>query len=862
VINKKTFPILLFITVTGICLELSSQEFSDKTPLPAEANSNGKTVEIIRNRQRVLGEKAFKDNDFQLAVTFFLRYKEEVKDKPDELKDAFECLITSYIRALNPESASRELKEYLKRFPNQDKKQADFYRAEIFMAGSKFESAEKIYSELVETTPKTMPEYYQALAGLGASLIQQQKWAEAIKTYHLLEHESKTTKWEFIALEQKIYCLIMAGELKKAQIELLSFPKFNHNPSVADLKFLNILILAKDKRLAEIETVYKNVRQNIKEESYPLLYATDILIAKAFIAEKSYDNAVPYLKDAFIFSPSKYGRQKALRQLIDTYILCDKKDEAVASAEKYLKYYQHAQDTVNIRILMAKLFTEQGKTSEALKIYDDLINDSFLDFPAKVTAAKLAAKIFIDQKDYKSAASKLNEVFSKSNDDYIQGEGQYLLSELLFLQGDYQTAVASFIKTADKFKDWQEKSLYMAMRCYINLNEYDKALAIAENISKTFPKSTINVEITFWHAIILYRKGDKDKALNEFIDFAGKHPKHSLTPEALFYAGRIAMDQKNYAGAEKLFSEIISIYPDSSLCANALYRRMITFYFLDDIKAAASDVKQLKKDYPDSKFTLNALFWLVDLHRERKEYAQAEKSLAVLMDFAEKKPEIKAKVLYDLAYVSSKSGNEEKALKYLKDLCASKNIQDNEIVSEALFLTGDIYSVRGDFETAITFYLKAAERRPGSLLEQACFGRIGDCNYSLYSKNFDSRFLLDAVKYYEKILAGKNVSDYIRNQILYKTGKCLETAGEDNKALAKYKEVIYGFSLNKDNSKNIKPIWVVKSANAAIALYRKQDTPEAGRKAIKIYNFLIENKLGPVEDYRKIIDSLESEYKL
>jgi len=318
----------------------------------------------------------------------------------------------------------------------------------------------------------------------------------------------------------------------------------------------------------------------------------------------------------------------------------------------------------------------------------------------------------------------------------------------------------------------------------------------------------------------------------------------------------MSFDKKDFAAAVKYFSDFLIGYPNNTLGANVIYKRLFANYFQAN-EAATTDAKLLAERYPKSQFTVAAMFWLSDYYRDKRIYDKADTVLGEIITKYKDDEDTVSQALYDRAYICYKINAEERALSYLNELY--EKYPNNKVVSEGYFLSGDILSAKADFGNAIIFYRKAAERRPDSSLENACLGRTGDCYFSIYSTTQDKKNLEEAVAFYTKLLESKNIPTDIFNQTLYKLGKSYELSGNEAAALERYNELIYGYVIEENN---LKPVWNVKAAHAAISIYMKRNTPEAARNAINIYKKLIDMKINLGEDYRKIIEDLKKKYKI
>jgi TolA-binding protein len=585
-----------------------------------------------------------------------------------------------------------------------------------------------------------------------------------------------------------------------------------------------------------------------------------MVIASIFMKQLKPDEAMIYLKDAFIHAPTPIERRKALRSIINVYVQLGKKKLAISAAKRYMHYYGDAEDACNVALQAARLSYELNNVDEALRLYDEIIGDAHVDFVIRFEAAKELIGIFVEDKNYSAAEKRLKTLLDSARTDTEKGECEFMSAKLLYYQKKYPEAAKAFALVADKRNELRADSLYWEMRSLLAIEEYEKALKCSESALREFEGNGAGRKCFYFHAYILEKLGHKDEARSEYLDFALKNPKSDYAPMSLFGAANIFLSEKEYVEAAKLFASLAETYPADSLAPNALYKKYYCEYFQGNENEAVSNAKKLIDIYPKSRFSASALFWLVDYFRELKDYKKALAFLDELLSKFHDDKNISAQALYEKAYVLSKAEDSNKAIDVLKEL--NQKYPDNKVASDGLFLCGDIYSARGDYAEAITYYQKAAERRPGSPLEAASLGRVGDCEFSLYTKTFNKEYLHKSLKEYEKVLEHKDLSPFVKNQCLYKMGKSYELLGFERMALIKYRELIYGYKIDKARGSEVSPIWTVKAGHSAISIYLKDGSPSAVNSAMEIYKVLIKLNIDLAEDYKKLLEKLKDKHNI
>ncbi|MFA6291759.1 MAG: tetratricopeptide repeat protein [Victivallales bacterium] len=812
-------------------------------------------------RSRQIGDKAFNDGYYSLAIKFYSQYKNEAADDPFALKDAYLCLFPAYVRDKDAVNARKDFGEFCAKFAEdisnntESRQRADYWNANIMILEGNFEKAITLFNQILKTAPDISDIHSESLSGLGMAQINLLNWDEAEKTYVKLESVGKGTKWEDYARKQRILIAIYKGEIDKAR----SMLSINDSKNITDI-LLSVFLLTKDGKAAEAAEIYKKTRGQAPLSGDSLWFNASINLANAFIEKKDFQAALVYQKDAEFFADSDFDREKILIQIINSQALSGNYDAALESYRKFLKNFPNSPNTGIIRLQMARVYHSTKKTQDAINIYREIMENPKNGIVMRMTAAKEAGLLFISEKLFNEAREKFDFIVENAVDSNTKYEAKIQLADIFFLEKKYAAASSEFAKIAKEDKAFREVALLKQINCFFSMKDYRKSIQLVESFMKEFPQGENFQNASFLYGMILLNLRKNDDAFSAFTDFAKNFPNHPDAPRAIFEIGNICFDNGKYKEADENYSKVFETYPKSELAPNALYKKLYSHFLSGDEASAEKDLSALVKYYPESVFTVKGLFWQSDFYRDSGRNDKAEAVLQDILTKFSSVPSTAAEALYECAYISHKTGKNDRAVKYLDEL--SEKYPNEIIVSEGFMLRGDMYTEANEYEKAIPFYTKAAERRPGSNLETACWGRLGDCYFSIAWKTSDGTNIMSATEYFKKIVNKKNVPLNLREQAIYKLAKCEETIGDKGGALARYREIIYGYQVDADKGEIRDPVWVVKSAQGASRLYIDKGTPEAAEAAISIYKKLIELNIEPKDDFNKAIREIREKFKL
>jgi tetratricopeptide (TPR) repeat protein len=810
-----------------------------------------------------LGDSAAAAGDYAQAALFYEKAKADPKNRGgDAYFEVREKLAGALIQSGALSDAGAVVAE-LETSPRAAVRTV--LNAELLCARGKAKEAAGLCRPALAALKPGDPSAPRLMAALAKSLAVAGQWREAAAAYGELEKASSGEAAVDAALK-KAGCLIAAGDLDAASAEhggLLKKTAGAGDSSRAKISLLGgVIEMEKSGSAAAVQDCAKLIR------ALPRTPDTFVCAALCRLGKKSADRgdteeAVRFFREADAFAETPDGRRAVMIYLAASLAAAGKKEEALLTVRTLLDNWDGGEksDIQEIKGEAAELLFELKKYDESLALHSEIINDSGADARLKISSARQSAGILTRQKKFTEAAGMLDRMLSFAPDDKIvAGERVFLMADLLSQQGKHAEAAEAFETAAGQSAQLRGEALVRAMRSWCDAGAPAKAIALMEKTPSGELSPETAAGMSFFNSSALQRMGKTKEALAAFSALAARSPSSPFAPRALFEAGKIASEAGDNQDAAAKFDALAKNWPAHELAPFALYRKVYAKYFLGKIDEAERDALALAAAWPSSPCAVAALFWRADCHRDRMDLKEADGAYAEIIEKFGNNEDAVARAVQERASITAKLGDPDAALEMLRGLF--DKYPDNKAVSEGSFLAGDILSEKGDYLRALTFYQKAAERRPGSLLETACLGRAGDCYYSLYPESGNEKMLLSAVAEYEKALAGKNITPFTRSQCLYKIGKCRELLKDDDAALAKYREVIYNYKIDTEIGENIKPHWAVKSAQAGAAILLKRKTQESARAAAALYQTLIDLKIQPSDDFRGVIDEIKKNNKL
>lgn len=814
------------------------------------------------NRDDRLGDEAVAAGDYSMAVKFYQRWVDAAEDAQDR-RDASVKLAGACIRAGMIDRAAKVI-DGLRRLPpaGGSNYSMALLDAELLLANGKAADVRARMEKLLQSKDLTDEFRLPALELLGRSLMMLKEWNEAVKVFALLERSGVGTRWEYLGFCKRVYALIMDGQAKEAARLLTLNIKSATREEQFEAKVLSLLLLVKEKQLKEFRDGCRQLRQGMPARPDPLMFQVMMEAADNYLALKDFDNGIFCLDEAVIFAPNPTARNQAFRLLISSTLAGGKVERMLKAAETYLSYNRGGPDDSAITMEVAALFAGQKKINTAIKLYFGLMDDHTRPLSLRLDAARAAGNLLASEKRFDEAERAFEFICRNAIDNTRQAEGYMSLGKVFFEQEFYLRAIEVFTRVSELCRPMRGDAAYWTMRSYLSLKEYRRALEWLDKIKMIEPRPDwLTAETLYYAGIIAEKSGQAETACDTLVRYATAYPDAEHAAEALFRAGNIAMNAKKYTAAAKTFQLFAEKYPRHQSAPAAQYRRLEALFLSGAAESAVAVAVTLQKKYADSRYAAAAMFWLVDYYRDNGKYQKAQEVLEWLIGKYPDNQDILAEALRDMAVIALRGGDDVRARDALTRL--TRNLAQSRFTAEGYYLLGDMDSERGDYDSASDNYAKVFKFKPGKELQWAVRGRLADCNYSMHARTGDEKYQQVAMEEYRRLLKEKELPTAIREQSLFKLGKCYEQHKDWAQALELYKEVVYDYGREIEAGKARRnPVWVVNAAQAAIEIYLAMNKPESAMAAINLYRALERMRIDTGENFTSRIEAIRRRYNM
>ncbi len=783
---------------------------------------------------RKSGDEAFRSGDYAVAASFYAKYRKNARKKQDSSagRDAFEREIDSLILAFLPDEAEKTLQDFEMEYPGVNSLSVSMWKADILLLRRKPSEAKVILERILPGFTSLDPRRIRVLSSLAFALELLHENAEAAKNYSFIYNTAGNSAIGHSAFERMILNQIASGDIPKAKEMLLSFPAPEGKRDEEALKLLNLYLLLKEKGADSISSASldgsggrEEGEEGEEREDENLLgkessgeerkggkeffFIVYSLIGDECSQDGADELALEAYRRAFDSAPL---RKDAFDSLDRILALLDRKTDnpgqAADLAMKQYELFQGAYATAETKLRAARLLANAGREAPALDLYRAVFSDHSNSVSLRKKALNEALSVLSEKGHFSEAASLVREYFRTTKDS--GGEAVFLLAELLLREGLYADAAAAYRKTAEMFPAFRDRALYQSAYSSFQGKDWDQAMkTISELLSDPKASDSLKKDALYLRALTHASAGRRKEAALDYSAYVDwKSGDADKTVNALYEAGRIFFEERDFASAERFFARLVKEYPDHILSPCAHFWLIHVCYVQGKELEAERQTWLLSEKYPDSEYALRALFRLASHYAES---GAGEKALGTLSSLAKRGefPEIQAKALYEKALLAYHTENYQEAETLIGEL--EERFPSSSLIPEAYYLMGDLRRAVSDFENAVLYYEKAAKRRPSSLLEYAALGAAGDVRFAMASKADDPSKYHAALSLYEILLSREDLPPRFRAMALYRKGRCLQLMNLDEEALTCYRELLYQLPPDEASRRPGERLWCVKA---------------------------------------------------
>lgn len=327
----------------------------------------------------------------------------------------------------------------------------------------------------------------------------------------------------------------------------------------------------------------------------------------------------------------------------------------------------------------ANLYTETKDHEKALAAYEKL-TQQFPNSPRLGEALLGKANTHFALKDFDDAVRTYRSVIDKYESEAQQKEtvekAYFGLAWSYLKAGSVDLALETFktVKNRSENKTIKQSALTQIGDAYQDLNDFEKAIEIYDQILKDYPDSAYTDYVQYRQGIALLRLDKLDQAVVAFQAVLTNFPNSSYVSDVQYYLAVAAFKKEDWGQAQIYADKFIhASAPSQEFLAEANYILALCYYHLNQMDKALASFESLIKNFPEQSNIIK-------------------------------------NVQVDIAKTYFKKGDVNEALKRFKLLL--QQYPNSEAAEETLVWLGDYYLEKGEFETASNYYEDYIQKFP------------------------------------------------------------------------------------------------------------------------------------------------------
>jgi len=231
------------------------------------------------------------------------------------------------------------------------------------------------------------------------------------------------------------------------------------------------------------------------------------------------------------------------------YYLLEEYDEAARRFSKLLNDFPDSDLALQAMHKLGKSYFQGNNYLETIRVYQEFL-EKYPEYQGEEIKEVyyLLGQAYLRSEKYKEAEEVLNKLLFLFPGFELASEVKYYNGLSLFKENKYEEAIVQLkdlISEAEIEDKRKEEAQYLLARCWLNLQEYSKAIESLESLKQFEVEDSMLEKVVFDLGLAYSRQGNKEKAILEFQEFVEKYPQSKLINSAHFELGKDFYDLKN-----------------------------------------------------------------------------------------------------------------------------------------------------------------------------------------------------------------------------------------------------------------------------------------------------------------------------
>jgi len=745
--------------------------------------------------------------------------------------------------------AEGTLSRFLARFPDSDLATDAGYW--LGMSQSK----QQRWDEAAETLKNARPSdsNHKLAAGIEFAT------AEALRKTHRLEaaddHYARlvtvwpSSKWGDDSLQARIQIALDAGKFGKViQLSRVFENEYPESDLLTLVRQSQGQALLAAKNYAGAGRTFEQLLTDTDDASRTDQTRWNYLLARARLGEGDYEGVLQSLV--------KIPRSSLTDELVAGVHMAratalfnlERYDEAVETYRDYLRQAPGGTDAALCRAQLSVSLAKLNRFNESKEAFDQLVashpNDALI-----VPTAEIVAEAAYAQEQWNVARSLFPHLAAEGNPVRLRAKGTSGLAWTRAMQGATVEAAGLFQKVLDQFPESKvaPEAAFMRARLLDQLNRRQDAIRAYNVVVEQFPDSTY-VSQSLWRSTqLLQAAGDSESsaaAAEQLKRLASDFRDLSHRDVVLYQRAWLLIDLGKAEGAQPLFEEIVTKYPNSAYWADSAYRLADRAFreedyqrarrFVDQLVASNANgeivgyglylqgqiaanqsrwseviqpLSRLLEEFPESSARIPAEYWIAEAQYRQRNYDDAGRRFDRLMKHtSDSDDDWLAIVPMRRAQVYAHQKKWLDAYEVAKDIHTRYPNFDQQ--HEVDYLIGRSFAARAKFSDARVAYARVVDSPASRDTELAAMSQ-----WMIGETYFHQKKLDEAIEAYHRVYSLYGYPNW-QAAALLQAGKCHEAKDQNSEAKRLYQQILSDFPHTPFQKKASKQIELLKQKTA------------------------------------------------
>lgn len=514
-----------------------------------------------------------------------------------------------------------------------------------------------------------------------------------------------------------------------------------------------------------------------------------------------------------------------------------------------------------LQMELAGAFLELGRYERAADEYLYYL-ESYTNAAGRIMAMKGRGAALWNLRRFAESAAMYEKAAGLAVEAQERAQCLMKAADALFANAQYRTALDAYGKAVQEAPgaEWEAQAVFQQGECLVRLELWDKAEETWRRLVGRFPENPLAERALLRIAQTREERGPAAMrdALAAYAEVMSVYPQGALFAEALYRHGLVAYQLLQFSDALADFTRVVNEHTNSTVAAQSYFMRGQSLYMMGREAEAVGVCRSYLVRYAKSEWAPRVMFWLGEYAFNHGDFVEAERYFLMLAGEFPKDTAADRALLW-----AGRSAMKQKEYLKAADRFArmAEAYPESALMDEVRFLQGDALTELAEFSRAIVVFDDLITRYPKSKLTGSAWGRKGDCQFTLGVS--DPKRYEEAVASYRMVLRASGTTFDLELQAEYKIGRCMEKLGRKDQAFEQYYTRVMVPYLDRRAQRGADDaaaaVWFTKAAFAAADL---MEAERDWRRAVKLLERVVDAKVMAASDAQGRIDRIRAEHWL